>query len=85
MSSDSWFKLQGAQTEGFISNVVRSDDGGFGFSGYDDASFAGAGGRRLPRRRERRAWATSSIGTQGRVLAVHAELDAGYSAPGLRR
>ena len=48
ISSDSWFKLQGAQTEGFISSVVRSDDGGFGFSGYDDASFAGtdAGGYR---------------------------------------
>ena len=28
--------------EGFLSNVMRSDDGGFGFSGYDDASFANA-------------------------------------------
>ena len=42
ISSDSFFKLQGAQTEGFLSNVVRSDDGGFGFTGYDDASFADA-------------------------------------------
>ena len=42
ISSDSLFKLQGAQTEGFLSNVMRSDDGGFGFTGYDDASFADA-------------------------------------------
>ena len=83
ISSDSWFKLQGAQTEGFISNVVRSDDGGFGFSGYDDTSFAGteAGGYR----------ADVSIGlgdfmdrAEGRVTMYTQSLDGGYSAPGLQ-
>jgi flagellar motor protein MotB len=83
ISSDSWFKLQGAQTEGFISSVVRSDDGGFGFSGYDDASFAGteAGGYR----------ADVSLGlgdfldrTRGRVTLYTQSLDAGYAAPGLQ-
>ncbi len=83
ISSDSWFKLQGAQTEGFISGVVRSDDGGFGFSGYDDASFAGteAGGYR----------ADVSLGlgdfmdrARGRVTMYSQSLDGGYSAPGLQ-
>ena len=82
ISSDSWFKLQGAQTEGFISNVMRSDDGGFGFAGYDDAAFAdaAAGGHR----------ADVSLGlgdfmdrARGRVTLYTQSLDAGYSAPGL--
>ena len=83
ISSDSWFKLQGAQTEGFISSVLRSDDGGFGFSGYDAAPFAGtdAGGYR----------ADVSLGlgdfmhrAQGRLTMYTQSLDAGYSAPGLQ-
>jgi hypothetical protein len=83
LNSDSWFKLQGAQTEGFISTVTRSDDGGFGFSGLDGASFAGAdaGGYR----------ADLSLGlgnffdrARGRVTLYTQSLDAGYSAPGLQ-
>jgi flagellar motor protein MotB len=83
ISSDSWFKLQGAQTEGFISSVLRSDDGGFGFSGYDGVSFAGteAGGYR----------ADVSLGlgdfmdrARGRLTMYTQSLDAGYSAPGLQ-
>jgi hypothetical protein len=83
IGSESWFKLQGAQTEGFISNVMRSDDGGFGFLGYDDTSFANAvaGGHR----------ADVSLGlgdfmerASGRVTLYTQSLDAGYSAPGLQ-
>jgi flagellar motor protein MotB len=83
ISSDSWFKLQGAQTEGFISGVMRSDDGGFGFVGLDDASFvdADAGGYR----------ADVSLGlgdfmtrARGRLALYTQSLDAGYSAPGLQ-
>ena len=83
ISSDSWFKLQGAQTEGFLSNVMRSDDGGFGFTGYDDASFADAdaGGYR----------ADVSLGLgdflgngRGRLAMYTQSLDAGYAAPGLQ-
>jgi hypothetical protein len=82
ISSDSWFKLQGAQTEGLISSAVRSDDGGFGFYGYDDLSFAGtdAGGYR----------ADVSLGlgdfvdrARGRLTLYTQTLDEGYSAPGL--
>ena len=83
ISSDSFFKLQGAQTEGFLSNVMRSDDGGFGFTGYDDASFADAdaGGYR----------ADVSLGMgdflgngRGRLTMYTQSLDAGYAAPGLQ-
>ena len=83
INSDSWFKLQGAQTEGFISSVQRSDDGGFGFAGYDSTSFANAdaGGYR----------ADLSLGVgdlftggRGRVTVYTQELDGGYSAPGLQ-
>ncbi len=83
IASASWVKLQGAQTEGFISSVARSDDGGFGFAGYDDASFSGAdaGGYR----------ADVSIGLddvlergRGRVTVYSQSLDGGYSAPGLQ-
>ena len=83
ISSDSWFKLQGAQTEGFLSNVMRSDDGGFGFSGYADAAFlnADAGGYRAdvslgPRR---------FLGTAKAALTMYTQsLDGGYAAPGLQ-
>jgi flagellar motor protein MotB len=83
INSDSWFKLQGAQTEGFISSVARSDDGGFGFAGYDGASFAGAdaGGYR----------ADLGLGlgdffdrARGRLTLYTQSLDGGYSAPGLQ-
>jgi flagellar motor protein MotB len=82
LSSDSWFKLQGAATEGLISGAMRSDDGGFGFDGYDDLAFAGAdaGGHR----------ADVSLGLgdfldrgRGRVTLYTQSLDGGYSAPGL--
>jgi flagellar motor protein MotB len=83
ISSDSWFKLQGAETRGFLTSVMRSDDGGFGFAGYDDASFQGAeaGGYR----------ADVSLGFgdffdrgRGRLTLYTQSLDAGYSAPGLQ-
>jgi flagellar motor protein MotB len=83
ISSDSWFKLQGAQTEGFISTVLHSNDGGFGFAGYDPTSFAGAdaGGYR----------ADVSLGlgdlfdgSRGRLSLYTQTLDGGYSAPGLQ-
>jgi hypothetical protein len=81
-SADSWVKLQGATTEGLITGAVRSEDGGFGFYGYDDLAFAGAdaGGQR----------ADVSVGfndffdrVQGRVTLYTQSLDGGYSAPGL--
>jgi flagellar motor protein MotB len=83
ISSDSWFKLQGAQTQGLITSEYRSVDGGFGFTGYDDSLFANvdqAGGYR----------ADVSLGlgdfisrAKGRVTLYKQDLDAGYSMAGL--
>jgi len=82
ISSDSWFKLQGAQTQGLITSAYNSVDGGFGFTGYSDALFANvdhAGGYR----------ADVSVGlgdvidrAKGRVTLYKQDLDAGYSAVG---
>jgi flagellar motor protein MotB len=81
MSPDSWFKVQTGRSEGLVSNALRSDDGGFGFYGHDDASFTDeeAGAYR----------ADISVGLGdffaergGRVTFYVQKLDAGYSAPG---
>ena len=82
MSSESWFKVQAGQSEGLVSSTLRSDDGGFGFIGYDDLSFsdADAGAYR----------ADLSVGLgdfiegrTGRLTLYAQNLDGGYSAPGL--
>ena len=73
ISSDSWFKLQGAQTEGFISTVMRSDDGGFGFCRLRRVLVRRRRRRRLPRRRELRA--RRLLRPRARpALALYAEL-----------
>jgi flagellar motor protein MotB len=81
MSTESWFKVQTGRSEGLVSSSLRSDDGGFGFSGPDDLSFtdADAGAYR----------ADLSVGVgdffagrKGRVTLYMQNLDAGYSAPG---
>ena len=81
MSADSWFKVQAGRSEGLVSSSLRSDDGGFGFSGHDDLSFtdAKAGAYR----------ADLSVGLgdffegrDGRLTFYTQNLDAGYSAPG---
>ena len=81
-SADSWLKVQGSQSTGLVSAALRSDDGGFGFTGYDDAAFvdADASGYR----------ADLSVGFEdvlprgrGRLTAYTQELEAGYSGPGL--
>src|SRR5881296_121800 len=41
-SSESWFKVQGGRSEGLVSSPQRSEDGGFGFTAPDPASFTDA-------------------------------------------
>lgn len=81
-STDTWFKLQAARSEGLVSNALYSDDGGFGFVGHDGLSFldASADGYR----------ADLSVGLdeffswgKGRLTLYTQSLGAGYSAPGL--
>jgi flagellar motor protein MotB len=80
-SADSWLKVQAARSEGLLSSSLRSEDGGFGFSGSDPASFtdAQAGAQR----------ADVSVGlgdffkgTRGRFTFYTQTRDAGYSAQG---
>src|SRR3989454_626446 len=80
-SSDSWIKVQGSRSEGPVSSSLRSEDGGFGFTGADPASFTDA---------EANAYrADASIGfgdffkgAKGRLTLYSQNRDAGYSAPG---
>ena len=80
-STDSWFKVQAARSEGLLSRSLRSDDGGFGFNGPDDEPFADANAMAY------RADLSMGIGDffngrTGRVTLYAQNLDAGYSAPG---
>jgi flagellar motor protein MotB len=80
-SADTWLKLQAGRSQGLVSGLQRSDDGGFGFTGYNDLSFteADAGAYR----------ADVSVGLgdffagrEGRASVYAQTLEAGYSAPG---
>jgi hypothetical protein len=42
MSSASFIKLQAGHSEGLVASTLRSDDGGFQFGSYSDASFVDA-------------------------------------------
>ena len=82
MSADTWFKVQAGRSEGLVSNSVRSEDGGYEFTGAGDGlAFidADAGAYR----------ADVSIGLgdfiegrSGRLTLYVQNLDGGYSAPG---
>src|SRR3989475_6748427 len=79
-SSESWFKVQGGRSEDPVSSSLRSEDGGFGFTGADPASFTDA---------EANAYrADASIGfgdffkgAKGRLTLYSQNREAGYSAP----
>ena len=82
MSAESWIKLQGGRSEGLVSNAMRSDDGGFGFYGYDDLGFTDASADAY------RADLSVGLGDvfangRGRVTLYSQTMGEGYSAPGL--
>ena len=82
MTPESWIKLQGGHSEGLVSGLVSSDDGGFGFSGYDDMSFTGASADAY------RADVSVGLGDffdgyQGRATLYVQDVGEGYSAPGM--
>jgi hypothetical protein len=80
-STDTWLKFQGARSQGLLSNSLRSDDGGFGFSGPDGASFTNADAFAY---RGEVSVGLSDIfnGRSGRFTFYKQNLAAGYSAPG---
>jgi flagellar motor protein MotB len=80
-SSDSWFKVQAGRSEGLVSSALQSNDGGFGFSGLDPASFTDAEAGAY------RADASVGLGdffkgSRGRFTLYTQSRDAGYSAQG---
>jgi flagellar motor protein MotB len=82
LNSDSWLKVQQAESEGLVSLPLVSADGGFEFSGYDPASFvnAKAGAERADLSIAVRDLINFS---DARLTAYTQEAEAGYSAPGL--
>jgi flagellar motor protein MotB len=81
MSTDSWFKVQAGRSKGLLSSQLRSQDGGFGFAGYDDLSFTDA--EALAYRADISVGLGDFLkGRDGRVSFYVQKLGAGYSAPG---
>jgi hypothetical protein len=82
LSSDSWVKVQQAESEGLVSLPLISADGGFEFNGYDPASFVNA---KAAAERADISIALSDLinFSDARLTAYTQEAEAGYSAPGL--
>jgi flagellar motor protein MotB len=77
-----WLKLQTGRSEGFLTDSMRSDDGGFGFYGYDDISFVAADA--TANRMDMSVALEDFIGAlEGRVTLYGQDVEAGYAAPGL--
>jgi flagellar motor protein MotB len=81
-SAETWVKMQAGRSEGLVSGLQRSDDGGFGFTGYDDLSFAEADAGAY------RADVSVGVGDflagrEGLATLYVQSLESGYSAPGL--
>ncbi|MGD8339260.1 MAG: OmpA family protein, partial [Gammaproteobacteria bacterium] len=77
-----WLKLQTGTSEGFLTDSMRSDDGGFGFYGYDGTSFVAADA--TANRMDLSLALEDFIGAlEGRVTLYGQDVDAGYAAPGL--
>ena len=82
MTSESWVKLQAATSDGLVSTAHFSDDGGFGFYGYDPASFMNVSADAY--RADLSVAPGDFLGfANGRITFYAQEAEAGYSAPGL--
>jgi len=80
-STDSWFKVQTARSDGLLSSLQQSNDGGFGFHSPDDALFTDA--KALAYRADVSVGLHDFFsGRNGRVTFYKQNLDGGYSAPG---
>ena len=82
VGADSWVKFQGGSSEGLVSGVLSSNDGGFGFSGLDNFPFVDASAAAY------RADFSMSLADfftdwDGRVTLFVQDVEAGYSAPGM--
>ena len=82
LHAQSWMKLQQGRSEGMVSMPMLSNDGGFGFTGYDPATFvnADAGAQRA----DISLSSGELLNFGDSLLTMYVQdVEAGYSAPGL--
>ena len=82
LASESWLKVQQAESEGLVSLPQFSNDGGFEFNAYDPASFVNASAE-AERADISVRFSDLVRSVDGRLTAYVQEVGAGYSAPGL--
>jgi hypothetical protein len=80
-SADSWLKVQRGRSEGLVSSPQRSEDGGFGFTAPDPASFTDAKADAY-RTDTSLGFGDPFKGGRGRLTLYSENREAGYSAPG---
>jgi len=82
LASESWLKVQQADSEGLVSLPQFSSDGGFEFNTYDPTSFVNA---KAAAERTDLSIRFGDIVSfmDGRLTAYVQDVEAGYSAPGL--
>ena len=81
-AAESWVKLQQATSEGLVSLPLTSQDGGFGFQGYDPASFVNAEAEAYRADLSLSSNELLDFGNTQLTFYVQ-DVEAGFSAPGL--
>jgi flagellar motor protein MotB len=82
MSAESWVKLQAGRSDGLVTTAVRSNDGGFEFTGYDATGFTDASADAY-RADLSVALGDFLAGRKGRLTLYGQTVGEGYSAAGL--
>jgi flagellar motor protein MotB len=84
MSANSWFKMQTGRSEGLVSGLLQSNDGGFGFQSPGDISSTNTTNTAAGAYRADLSVGMADFfkGHEGRFTFYTQHLDAGYSAPG---
>jgi hypothetical protein len=81
MSANSWLKMQTGRSEGLVSGLMQSNDGGFGFQSPGDISSTNTAA--MAYRADLSVGVADFFkGHDGRFTFYTQHLDAGYSAPG---
>lgn len=83
LTSESWFKIQQATSEGLLSMPLFSNDGGYEFNSYDATQFTNAKADAGRADISLRLADIIDFGFDARMTLYVQEVDAGYSAPGL--
>ena len=83
LTSESWFKIQQATSEGLLSMPLFSNDGGYEFNSYDATQFTNAKADAGRADISLRLADVIDFGFDARMTLYVQEVDAGYSAPGL--